>query len=472
MCGIVGIKSKQPVAIELYESLVHLQHRGQDAAGILTYAKKMHKKIGKGLVNEVFKTDDLDTLQGNVGIGHLRYPTAGSSHNLDEAQPLTMVHPYGIGLVHNGNLVNYDSLAKKLTISKRRYLNTESDSEILIHLFADSLSKQVDTTTEEDFFEQLCRAVSEVFRHTKGDYSVICTIVGKGLVAFRDPHGIRPLVIGKRKNEDEYCFASENTSFHSLNFELFDNLAAGEIAYVGESGTLYRRQLNKETFTPCVFEYVYFARPDAILDDVSVYRARMRMGENLAKHWRKTFPKLTPDVVVPVPFSSNTAALSFAKELNINYSEGLYKNPFIGRTFIMPSQGIRKRSIKHKLIPQPIELQGKNVLLLDDSIVRGNTSKEIVKMVRQAGANKIYFVSTCPPLKFPCYYGINIPTSEELIAHNKNLDAIKQHLDVDELLYQSIDDLVEAVTRKGEHDISKPCLACLDGHYICGKKET
>ncbi|OGT31281.1 MAG: amidophosphoribosyltransferase [Gammaproteobacteria bacterium RIFCSPHIGHO2_12_FULL_35_23] len=473
MCGIVGIIAKQAVAAEIFESLIHLQHRGQDAVGILTYDTKMHLKVGKGLVNEFLKTDHLDSLTGNIGIGHLRYPTSGSTENIAEAQPLTLVHPYGIALAHNGNLVNYHSLAQKLLAQHRRHLNTHSDSEVLIHILANNLAEQPHAENEVEFFQHLCAAVNKLQQEVQGSYSVISAIVGKGLFAFRDPHGNRPLVMGERlkDNQIEYCFASENTPFHSLGFTLAGDIAPGEIIYISESGNLYRQVLLQKKFHPCIFEYVYFARPDATINDINVYRARLRMGENLAKAWQKEFPTLRPDVVVPVPFTSNTAALAFARELNLNYSEGLYKNPFIGRTFIMPSQVLRKRSVKHKLIPQPFEIKGKNVLLIDDSIVRGTTSREIVKMVREAGARKIYFASACPPIKFPCYYGINIPTKEELIAHQKSIAEIKAYLEVDELLYQSIDDLVEAVTRKGEHHITEPCLACLNGKYVCGKIE-
>ena len=472
MCGVVGIVSRKPVAFELYEALIHLQNRGQDAAGISTYDSRFHKIVGKGLVSEVFKETDFNELAGNVGVGHVRYPTAGS-FSLEDVQPMTLVHPYGIALAHNGNLVNCSELANLIQKTQRRHLNTDNDSELLTHLFANSLMEQPDVASAEDFFETLCTAVAKVFDTAKGAYSVVSSIVGKGLVAFRDPHGIRPLVIGARGEgeQKDYSIASEDTPFYSLDFKTVGNILPGELVYIDEHGTIFRRRLKKETFNPCIFEYVYFARPDAIINDISVYRSRLRMGQNLAKKWRNKFPDIIPDIVIPVPFSSNTAALTFSKELGVPYSEGLYKNPFIGRTFIMPNQEMRKRSVKNKLRPQLHEIRDKNVLLLDDSIVRGTTSQEIVKMVKEFGAKKVYFVSACPPIISPCYYGINIPTAKELIGGDKTVEQIKKYLGADELLYQEIDDLVEAVTRKGEHHISKPCLACMNGDYFCGVKK-
>ena len=311
-----------------------------------------------------------------------------------------------------------------------------------------------------------------MFDRARGAYSIVSLILGKGLVAFRDSHGIRPLAMGRRGNSngpDDIIFASETTPFFSMGFEEMDDVLPGEIVFVTEQGQVFRRVLQQKAFTPCVFEYVYFARPDAHLDDVSVYRARLRMGQNLAKRWLVEQTDNIPDIVIPVPFSSNTAALAFANELGVRYSEGLYKNPFIGRTFIMPETSLRKRSVRYKLSPQRTEIEGKNVLLLDDSIVRGTTSKEIVKMVRDCGAKSVSFISACPPVKNPCYYGIDIPTPEELIANEKSIAEIQQYMDVDALMYQNEVDLVEAVSRKGKHHIDNPCMACLNGHYVCGK---
>ena len=472
MCGIVGIAGQHEAAPELYECLIQLQHRGQDAAGIVTCDDRIHIKRGKGLVREVFSASDMDKLTGTMGIAHARYPTAGGFSD-DEVQPFFLGNPYGIALAHNGHLVNHDELRHELREVRRRYLNTDSDSEALIHLLASDLDKAPQVDDSAAFFEQLCQAVQDIFSVAKGSYSVVCNIIGKGMLVFRDPHGIRPLTMGKRQHGDrqEYIFASENTALFSLGYERDGDVLPGEVIFVDLQGQLFRRQLTQETFRPCVFEYVYFARPDAHLDDVSVYRARLRMGQNLAMQWQAQFPDEQPDVVVPVPFTSNTAALSFANQLGVRYSEGLYKNPFIGRTFIMANQGKRQRSVRRKLSPQMTELKDKNVLLLDDSIVRGTTSREIVRMVKECGANKVYFVSACPPVKHPCFYGIDIPTSDELIGAKMSVDEIKDYLGVDGLLYQSLDDLTEAVTRKGEHHGANPCMACLNGQYFCGKDD-
>ena len=471
MCGIVGILSQQPVAADLYDSLIHLQHRGQDAAGIMTCDDYFHSRIDKGLVREIFQPQDMHKLTGNMGIAHARYPTAGG-FSLDEVQPFRLGSPYGIALAHNGNLTNHNELAAYLAKERRRHLNTKSDSESLIHLFADGFTEQTPTDDPAAFFEQICTSVQAVFNRARGAYSIVSLILGKGMVAFRDPHGIRPLSMGRRANDkgpDDIIFASETTPFFSMGFEEMDDVLPGEIVFVTEQRQVFRRVLQQKAFTPCVFEYVYFARPDAHLDDVSVYRARLRMGQNLAKRWLVEQADNLPDIVIPVPFSSNTAALAFANELGVRYSEGLYKNPFIGRTFIMPETSLRKRSVRYKLSPQRTEIEGKNVLVLDDSIVRGTTSKEIVKMVRDCGAKSVSFISACPPMKNPCYYGIDIPTPEELIANEKSIAEIQQYMDVDALMYQNEADLVEAVSRKGKHHIDNPCMACLNGQYVCGK---
>lgn len=471
MCGIVGIYSHEPVATELYDSLIHLQHRGQDAAGILTCNQRFYSKHGLGLVREIFTPQDIHSLLGNMGIAHTRYPTAGGYSHSD-IQPLWIGSPRGIALAHNGNLVNYHALADEIRNKQHRHLNSSLDSEALLLMLADNLSigNYVDTD-DEMFFPLLCNAVKNIFERVEGSYSVVSIVIGKGLVAFRDPHGIRPLVWGERKREDgrsDYIFASETTAFYALGFEPKGNLEPGEVAYVNQAGKLYRRVIMSKRFTPCVFEYVYFARPDATLDGVNVYRARLRMGQNLAKRWRELHPDNIPDVVIPAPFTANTAALSFAHELGVRYSEGLYKNPFIGRTFIMPTQTLRSRHVRYKLTPQKFEIEHKKVLIVDDSIVRGTTSREIVKMIREFGAKEIYLVSSCPPIKNPCFYGIDIPSRNELIAANHSLDAIKAFLGVDQLMFQQLEDLVEAVTRRGDHHIERPCMACMDNQYVCG----
>ena len=468
MCGIAGIYSHKPVAAELYDSIIHLQHRGQDAAGIMTYDDRMHKEKGMGLAKEIFNEENIKLLTGNIGISHNRYPTHGGfSHG--EVQPFWTSVPYGIALGHNGNLTNYNELAAEVTKEETRYLNTTSDSEVLLHLFADELHQDVPPQTNEEFFDLLCEAVTNIFNKVKGAYSVTSLIIGKGLVVFRDPQGIRPLVKGERPNGNggkDYIFASENTMFYALGYKPKGTVLPGELIYVDESGKVFSKRLIKKEFNPCIFEYVYFARPDATLNDVSVYRSRLRMGQNLAEAWKKKYPDTVPDIVIPAPSTANTAALSFAHELGVRYSEGLYKNTFIGRTFIMPGQAERKKSVKYKLVPQELEIRDKKVMIVDDSIVRGNTSREIVRMLRDFGAKKVYFASACPPVKSPCFYGVDMPTRGELIAGNMNVDEIEKFLEVDTLLYQEIDDLVEAVTRKGNHHIDTPCMACLNGHYV------
>jgi len=468
MCGIAGIFSHKPVATELYDSIIHLQHRGQDAAGIMTYDNRMHKEKGMGLAKEVFNNENMKLLTGNIGISHNRYPTHGGfSHG--EVQPFWTSVPYGIALAHNGNLTNYNELASEVTKTETRYLNTTSDSEVLLHLFADELHQDIPPQTSEEFFELLCEAVKNIYDKVKGAYSVTSIIIGKGLVVFRDPQGIRPLVKGQRSNGNggkDYIFASENTMFYAMGYEPSGTVLPGELIYVNEDGKVFNRRLIKKTFNPCIFEYVYFARPDATLNDVSVYRSRLRMGQNLAKAWQNKYPDKNPDIVIPAPSTANTAALSFAHELGVRYSEGLYKNTFIGRTFIMPGQAERKKSVKYKLVPQELEIRDKKVMIMDDSIVRGNTSREIVRMLKDFGAREVYFAVACPPVKSPCFYGVDMPTKRELIAGNMTENEIEEFMEVDALLYQSIDYLIEAVTRRGNHYIDRPCMACLDGNYV------
>jgi len=469
MCGIVGIFSQKPVSQELYDSLIHLQHRGQDAAGILTYNKQFHIKKGEGLVRDVFHQNNMSRLLGDWGIGHTRYPTAGSSNGgVEDAQPFLIHSPYGIAMAHNGNLTNYHELKKEIAEKDHYHCNSESDMEVILNIFA---SKMHELDEDDGMFKNICRSVESVFDRVIGAYSVVGIIAEKGMFAFRDPHGIRPLVCGMRTNKDgtkDYIFASESTMFYPLGFKSMGNVQPGEVVYINKKGEMQSKILRNEEFTPCVFEYVYLARPDSIINNVSVYRARLRQGQNLARAWQEKYPDITPDVVVPIPFSSNTAALSMAHELGVRYSEGIYKNSFIGRTFIMPNQELRKKSVLQKLSPQEIELKGKNVMLLDDSIVRGTTSKEIVKLVKDVGAKKVYFVSACPPVKFPCFYGVDMPTKDDLIAGRMTEEEIREFIGSDILMYQKIEDLEEAVTRKGEHNIDHPCMGCLNCRYVTG----
>ncbi len=471
MCGVVGIISENnSVAGELYDSLIHLQHRGQDAAGIMTYSNRFHLKKGTGLVRDIFDERNMSRLLGHVGIGHTRYPTVGG-FSVEEAQPVFTDVPYGISMAHNGNLVNYTELSKEIVEKDNRHINSSVDIEIILHIFSHSMNQKTNIPDNSLFFDKICQGVTTVFDRVKGAYSVIGTIMKRGMFVFRDPHGIRPLVKGKRKNKDgsiDYIFASETTMFYTLGFKPAGNVKPGEVIWIEENGKIHSRILKNKEFTPCVFEYVYFARPDCIQNDVSVYRSRLRMGQNLAEKWKKKHKNNIPDIVIPAPSTANTSALSFANELGVRYSEGLYKNPFIGRTFIMPGNKERKKSVRYKLVPQEFEIRGKNVMIIDDSIVRGNTSREIVRMVREFGAKNVYFISACPPVRFPCFYGVDMPTTKELTAANKTINEIERFIGVDILMYQEIDELKEAVTRKGEHNINKPCMACLDGNYITG----
>jgi len=467
MCGIIGIFSTEPVVDELYDGLIHLQHRGQDAAGILTYNERFHLQKGTGYVRDVFNQENIALLKGNMGIGHVRYPTAGTRSGVENAQPFIISAPYGIAMCHNGDVVNYQALKKELENKDRRYCGSSSDIEVILHVFAAELEK----LPEGDMFKNICKAVNKVFERAIGAYSVLGVIAGKGIFAFRDPHGIRPLVMGTRKNQrggTDYIFSSENTMYYPLGFQFDRDVAPGEVVFINMNGEKFARRLKVESFTPCVFEYVYLARPDSTINDISVYRARLRLGQNLGRRWKEKYPDIIPDVVVPVPFSSNTAALSMAHELGVRYSEGLYKNPFIGRTFIMPGQKQRRKSVLQKLSPQETEIRNKNVLLVDDSIVRGTTSREVIKLVRDAGAKKIYFASSCPPIKYPDFYGIDMHTRAELIGAHMSEEEIREFIGADILLYQTIPDLEEAILRRGEHNIDRLSMPYLDGWYVTG----
>ena len=469
MCGIIGIVGKSPVNSQLYDGLSLLQHRGQDSAGIATsHQGKVLIRKSLGLVRDVFRTEHMMRLKGNMGIGHCRYPTAGSSSASAEAQPFYVNSPYGIVLGHNGNLTNSEELEQELFESDFRHINTTSDSEILLNILAHELQKTIgmEGLQPVDIFA----AVSQVHRRCSGGYAVIAMLIGRGILAFRDPYGIRPAVLGRRDSGDgvEYAVASESVALQSLGFETVRDVEPGEAIYITEDGQFFNRQCaQKSSLNPCIFEYVYFARPDSIMDDVSVYKSRMRMGESLARKILREFPDHDIDVVIPIPDTSRTSALELATHLGVPYREGFMKNRYIGRTFIMPGQKMRKKSVRQKLNAIDLEFRGKNVLLVDDSIVRGTTSEQIVEMARDAGANKVYMASAAPPVKYPNVYGIDMPAAHELIAHNRTVEEICEAIGADWLIYQNVEDLIECV-HYGNADIAEFETSCFTGQYITG----
>ncbi|HKJ16471.1 MAG TPA: amidophosphoribosyltransferase [Xanthomonadales bacterium] len=471
MCGIIGIVGQQPVAGELYDALTVVQHRGQDAAGIATLdGDQIHLHKGVGLVRDVFGANDMAKLLGNVGIGHVRYPTAGKDDS-SEAQPFYVNSPYGIALGHNGNLINAAELKKSLFDTDRRHLNTESDSEVLLNVLAHEIQDQnPDRLTPAHIF----KAVDAVHHRCVGAYSVITLICGFGVLGFRDPYGIRPAVIGVRegKHGPEHAIASESVALSALGFELLRDLEPGESAFIDLEGKLHTHSSSMaRNLTPCIFEHVYFARPDSLLDDISVYKARLRMGQALAKKILTLRPDHDIDVVIPVPDTSRTAALPLAFDLNVKYREGLMKNRYIGRTFIMPGQEQRRKSVRQKLSPVELEFRGKNVLLVDDSIVRGTTSKEIIQMARDAGARKVYFASASPPVRHANIYGIDMPATSELVAYGRDEKQIEQELGADWLIYQDLPDLIEAC-RIGNTQIDEFDTSCFSGDYVTGVEPT
>jgi amidophosphoribosyltransferase len=467
MCGIVGIVGRGPVNQQLYDSLTGLQHRGQDAAGIVTVENGlMFSRRGKGLVREVFEQRHMDELRGNVGIGHVRYPTAGGN-SMTEVQPFYVNAPYGICLAHNGNLTNASELAAVLAREDRRHLNTHSDSEVLLNVFASELQR-VGTVrvTPGDIFA----ACNAMYRRCRGAYAVVALVIGHGLLGFRDPHGIRPLVLGQRRGPrgTEYMLASESVALSMLSFDLVRDVAPGEAIFIDEQGRLHSSQcVATASHTPCIFEYVYFARPDSIIDNISVYRARMRMGEKLADKLKRERPDHDIDVVIPIPDTSRTCALQLAQKLGIKYREGFNKNRYIGRTFIMPGQEERQRSVRRKLTAIDLEFRGKNVLLVDDSIVRGTTSAQIIELAREAGARKVYFASAAPPVRFPSVYGIDMPAVSELVAAGRDVEDVAKLIGADWLLYQDLEDLVQAC-RHDNANITNFDTSCFSGCYVTG----
>ena len=465
MCGIVGIVSQRPVAQTLYDALLMLQHRGQDSAGIVVCdGSKLNLRKDNGQVSDVFHTRHMLKLTGNMGIGHVRYPTAGCSSSA-EAQPFYVNSPYGITLAHNGNLTNAEQLKAELYQSDLRHINTESDSEVLLNVFAHELQicGSLRLTPEEIF-----TAIAETHRRIQGAYAVVVMLTGKGIVGFRDPHGIRPLVYGRREGKSgrEYMIASESVALQAAGYELVGDLQPGEAVYIDNEAQVHRRQCAPSAgLSPCIFEYVYLARPDSIIDDIYVYKARLRMGVKLAHKILKQMPKHDIDVVIPIPDTSRPSAIELAFHLGVKFREGFIKNRYIGRTFIMPGQKMRKKSVRRKLNPIDIEFKGKNVLLVDDSIVRGTTSKQIIQMAREAGARKVYIASAAPPVRYPNVYGIDMPAAHELVAHGRSEVEVAEYIGADWLIYQDLDDLVDAV-QEGNRSIREFDCSCFDGSYV------
>jgi amidophosphoribosyltransferase len=465
MCGITAIVAHSAVNLDLYDSLSVLQHRGQDAAGITTCENnRFYMKKANGLVRDVFYKKHMQRLRGKMGIGHVRYPTAGSSSSA-ESQPLYVNSPYGIALAHNGNLTNADQLKEELFQTELRHLNTDSDSEALLNIFAHELQ----VIAKPDFkHEDIFIAAEGIHRRCRGGYAVVALVVGRGVLAIRDPHGIRPLCYGTRETEKgtDYMVASESVALQAQGFELVRDIAPGEAIFISEDCELFTKQcVENPVLSPCIFEYVYFARPDSIIDGVSVYKARLRMGQKLVQKLLREWPEHDIDVVIPIPDTSRSTALEVAYHLNVKYREGFIKNRYIGRTFIMPGQQERKKSVRQKLNPIDLEFAGKNVLLVDDSIVRGTTSKQIVQMAREAGAKKVYMASAAPPVRYPNVYGIDMASHEEFVAHNRSVEEICKIIGADWLIYQDLKDLKKAVQR-GNQNIKIFDSSCFDGEYV------
>ena len=469
MCGILGIVARSPVNQLLYDGLLLLQHRGQDAAGIVTSShNSFHMQKGTGMVRDVFRTRNMRSLPGNIGIAHCRYPTAGSASNSAEAQPFYVNSPFGIVLGHNGNLINSDKLKEEMFRQDLRHINTNSDSEVLLNVLAHELEKasvklRLDPQT-------IFTAVANVHRRVRGAYAVIAMIAGHGVLAFRDPYGIRPAVIGYNETGQgvEYMVASESVAVEALGFRVLRDIAPGEAVFIEDDGRFHSQQCAESTaLNPCIFEYVYLARPDSLIDGASVYETRLRMGEKLAEKIKRQYQHLQIDVVIPIPDSSRPSALQLAAGLGVPYREGFVKNRYIGRTFIMPGQEVRTRSVRQKLNVIGVEFKGKNVLLVDDSIVRGTTSREIVTMARESGARKVFFASAAPPVRFPNVYGIDMPTRAELIAAHRSEDEVAAEIGADALIYQDLDALKDAI-RKTNPRLATFETSCFDGVYVTG----
>ncbi|KZZ41459.1 MAG: amidophosphoribosyltransferase [Saccharospirillaceae bacterium] len=468
MCGIVGIVAKTHVNQIIYDALTVLQHRGQDAAGIVTSNEgKLYLRKDNGLASDVFRTRHMQRLVGNIGIGHVRYPTAGSSSSA-EAQPFYVNSPYGITLAHNGNLTNTAELAEDIYRADLRHVNTTSDSEVLLNVFAHELQRQNQLKpTPEMIFE----AVKRVHKRVRGGYAVVAMICGYGIIAFRDPNGIRPAIYGSRETENgkEYMVASESVALDAAGFKIERDIAPGEAIVLTEQGELFTQQCAENTqLVPCIFEHVYFARPDSIIDGMSVYKARLHMGEKLAERIMRERPDHDIDVVIPIPDTSRSSALELANRLGVKFREGFMKNRYIGRTFIMPGQQQRKKSVKQKLNALDLEFRGKNVLLVDDSIVRGTTCEQIIEMAREAGAKNVYFASAAPAVRYPNVYGIDMPAKEEFIAHDRSTDEIAAEIGADWLIYQQLPDLIDACIEGSNTDAKQFDCSVFNGEYITG----
>ncbi len=468
MCGFIGIlRPTGAVFQDVFDGLVGIQHRGQDSAGIVTFDKGFHAAKGAGLVREVFSQQSAELLRGSIGIGHVRYPTTGGG-GVENAQPFVISHPFGIALAHNGNLTNYNELHEYLEAGGRRLISSTCDAEIILNVLAEELLQRIPTEFDVNAFFD---AVAASLTRLKGAYSVAGLIAGRGLFAFRDPFGIKPIMLAERQEQSgtAYCVASESVVLDLLDFHRISNIQPGEAVFIDMDGKVTRRQLTNKPHRPCLFEYVYFARPDSFLDRISVHKTRMRAGQKLADAWRRT--GIHADVIIPIPESATTAAMAMARDLGIKYREGFVKNRYIGRTFIMPNDDMRRSSIRAKLNPIQIEFEGKDVLLVDDSIVRGNTSRQIVALARQSGARKVYFASYSPPLRYPCVYGIDMSTRREFVAKNRSPEEVAAIIGADYVLYQTLEDLEEA-TREGNSDVHQFCNACFSGEYPTGDVTT
>ncbi|MFQ6069408.1 MAG: amidophosphoribosyltransferase [Candidatus Aminicenantales bacterium] len=463
MCGVVGIIGNENVVGDIYQGLLAVQHRGQDAAGIITYDGKFHTKKGNGLVRDIFTREHFDRLKGTVGIGHTRYPTVGGGRG-EDAQPIQVNAPFGIILAHNGNVINYPELKQELFCRHKRLLNSDCDAEAILNVFAQGLESQ---NTRKLKPKHVFHAVEEVYKKVKGSYAVIAYIAEQGLVAFRDPFGIKPLVYGRRDDKilPSYAAASETVCLNIMNFDSITNIEAGQAVFIDTNREVHTKKIARCPHTPCLFEWVYFARPDSYIDNVNVYKCRVHLGHFLAEEIKKH--NLSIDVVVPVPDSARDAAIEIARELNVKYREALVKNRYIGRTFIMPSDEKRQSSVRQKLNPIPSEFKNRNVLIVDDSIVRGHTSRKIIELARQCGAKKVYFASYSPPLRYPCVYGIDMQTKTEFIARNSTPDQVAREIKADKVIYQSLDSLKKAVQLENPQ-LKAFCGACFDGNYPTG----